>query len=71
MIETYKDLHPDSYEITGNGEYKDLDKEDMQKKNALKKIREGYYEDKFRKSQGKETPRFSQGQPALCVYGDS
>ena len=32
MIETYKDLHPDSYEITGDGQYKDIDKEEMQKK---------------------------------------
>ena len=71
MIETYKDLHPDSYEITGDGQYKDLDKEDMQKNNALKKIREGYYEDKFRKSQRQETPRPSEGPPSLCVYGDS
>ena len=70
MIETYKDLHPDSYEIMDNGEYV-TDSEEIEKEQALKKIREGYYENKFRKSQRKETPRPSQGQPALCVYGDS
>ena len=57
VIETYKDLHPDEEEET--------------KETALKRIRKGYYEDKFRKSQRKEAPRPSQGQPALCVYGDS
>ena len=57
VIETYKDLHPDEEEET--------------KETALKRIREGYYENKFSKSQRKETPRPSQGQSALCVYGDS
>ena len=42
-----------------------------EKQTALKRIREGYYENKFRKSQRKKTARLSQGQPTLCVYGDS
>ena len=87
MIETYKDLHPDEkqpeigstiaydshtiedihYDISGN----DVDQEEYKKQTALKRIREGYYENKFRKSKRKETTRPSQGQPTLCVYGDS
>tara|TARA_Y100000361_G_C10940572_1_gene228551 strand:+ start:328 stop:585 length:258 start_codon:yes stop_codon:yes gene_type:complete len=71
MIETYKDLHPDSYEITGDGQYKDIDKEEMQKKNALKKLRGGEYESAFRKKQRSQTTKPSEGPPSLCVYGDS
>mgnify|MGYP003153826187 CR=1 FL=1 len=71
MIETYKDLHPDSYEITGDGQYKGFDKEEMQKNNALKKIREGTYESTFRKKQREKTTKLSEGPPSLCVYGDS
>ena len=71
MIETYKDLHPDSYEITGDGQYKTLDNEEIEKKTALKKIREGAYESAFRKKQGKKTTKPSEGPPSLCVYGDS
>ena len=71
MIETYKDLHPDSYEITGAGQYRDLDGEEIEKRNALKKIREGEYESAFRKKQGKKTTEPSEGPPSLCVYGDS
>ena len=70
LIETYKDLHPDDdihYDISGN----DVDQEEYEKQTALKRIREGYYENKFRKSKRKETTRPSQGQPTLCVYGDS
>ena len=71
MIETYKDLHPDSYEITGDGQYRDLDGEDIEKNNALKKIREGEYESAFRKKQRQKTTEPSEGPPSLCVYGDS
>ena len=71
MIETYKDLHPDSYEITGDGQYLDVDKEELQKKAALKKIREGTYESTFSQKQGKKTTESSEGPPSLCVYGDS
>ena len=70
MIETYKDLHPDSYEIMDNGEYV-TDSEEIEKKQALKKIREGSYEITFRKEQGKKTAKPSEGPPSLCVYGDS
>ena len=71
MIETYKDLHPDSYEITGDGQYKDFDKEELQKRAALKKVREGTYESTFRKKQRSQTTESSEGPPSLCVYGDS
>ena len=70
VIETYKDLAPaecQDYEDYIENNYE----EEIVKQKALKKIREGYYENKFRKSQRKETSRLSQGQPALCVYGDS
>ena len=73
MIETYKDLHPDDYELMDNGEYiTELEaREEYEKQEALKKIREGTYENEFRKSQGKKTSRPSEGQPSLCVYGDT
>ena len=83
MIETYKDLHPDSYELMDNGEYvtdKDenyllgrgvWDSEEMQKERALKRIREGYYESTFREKQRQKTAESSEGSPSLCVYGDS
>ena len=70
MIETYKDLHPDSYEIMDNGEYI-TDSEEIEKEAALKKIREGTYESTFRKKQGKKTTEPGEGPPSLCVYGDS
>ena len=70
MIETYKDLHPDSYEIMDNGEYV-TDSEEIEKEQALKKIREGTYESTFRKKQRQEATKLSQGSPSLCVYGDS
>ena len=56
-----------NYDISGN----DVDQKEYEKQTALKRIREGYYENKFRKSKRKETTRPSQGQPTLCVYGDS
>lgn len=71
MIETYKDLHPDeedeNYSL-GRGVW---DSEEVQKDNALKKIREGSYENKFSKSKGKKTTGQSEGHPTLCVYGDT
>jgi len=70
MIETYKDLHPDSYELMDNGEYV-TDSEEIEKEQALKKIREGTYESAFRKKQRKKVTKLSQGSPSLCVYGDS
>ena len=57
MIETYKDLHPDE--------------EESQKEEALKKIREGSYENKLSKSKRTEITGQSQGQSTLCVYGDT
>ena len=73
VIETYKDLHPDEklpeIGITiGQGS---MTIEEYERANALRKIREREYENEFRKSQGKKTTGSSQGQPALCVYGDS
>ena len=70
MIETYKDLHPDSYELMDNGEYV-TDSEEIEKEQALKKIREGTYEGTFRKKQGQETTEHGEGSPSLCVFGDS
>jgi len=87
VIETYKDLHPDSYELMDNGEY--ITKEEYethdkgnnthldgmseynQKQQALKKIREGTYESTFREKQRKKASKPSEGSPSLCVYGDS
>ena len=70
MIETYKDLHPDSYEIMDNGEYV-TDSEEIEKEQALKKIREGTYESTFREKQGKKTTEHGEGPSSLCVYGDT
>ena len=70
MIETYKDLHPDEfYDLMDNGEY--ITKEDHEKNTALKRIREGYYENTFRKKQGKKTPEFSEGQTQRCILPDT
>ena len=76
MIETYKDLHPDTYkdgdrryELMDNGEY--ILKEEYEKQKALKRVRKGYYEDTFSKEQGKKTSKPSKGSSTLCVYGDS
>ena len=83
MIETYKDLHPDSYELMDNGEYISeddenyflgrgvWDSEEVKKERALKKLREGKYESAFREKQRQKTAELSQGSPSLCVYGDS
>ena len=76
IIETYKDLHPDSYELMDNGEYithedEIIIQEELEKETALKRIREGYYESTFREKQGKKTTESSEGSPSLCVYGDT
>ena len=83
MIETYKDLHPDSYELMDNGEYVVIDDigqmynptdimgEEHEKQRALKRIREGYYESAFREKQRKKAAESGKGSPSLCVYGDS
>tara|TARA_R100000808_G_C2145887_1_gene153757 strand:+ start:1464 stop:1736 length:273 start_codon:yes stop_codon:yes gene_type:complete len=76
MIETYKDLHPDTYfeyephiqnEIIMDKE----DHEEYEKQEALKKIREGTYESTFRKKQRQETTELGEGSITLCVYGDT
>ena len=70
MIETYKDLHPDDdihYDISGN----DVDQEEYEKTQALKKIREGTYEGTFREKQRQETAELGERSITLCVYGDS
>ena len=73
MIETYKDLHPDDYELMDNGEYvTELEaREEHEKQRALKRIREGYYESTFREKQGKEATESSKRSSTLCVYGDT
>ena len=69
MIETYRDLHPDSNYITHEDEI--IIQEELDKENALKKIREGTYESTFRKKQRQETTEHGEGPPSLCVFGDS
>jgi len=73
LIETYKDLHPDDYELMDNGEYvTELEaREGYEKQTALKRIREGYYENTFRQEQGKTTTEFSQGQIERCILDDT
>lgn len=74
IIETYKDLHPDEeYETHDRGNNTHLDgmSEYNQKEQALKKIREGSYENKFSESKRKKVAGQSQGHPTLCVYGDT
>jgi len=73
MIETYKDLHPDDYELMDNGEYvTELEaREEYEKQEALKKIREGTYESTFSEKQRKKITKSSEGSPSLCVYGDT
>ena len=78
MIETYKDLHPDDLGIGStvgiasmtDEDYQQYDKEYI-KTRALKRVKEGYYENKFSKSQRKKTTGSSKGSDSLCVYGDS
>ncbi len=69
-VQGYEEWNKAVYE-TGDGQYRDLDGEEMEKKSALKKIREGEYESAFRKKQGQKTAELSEGPPSLCVYGDS
>ena len=45
--------------------------EDYEKEIALKRVREGYYENKFSKSQREKTSGSGKGSDSLCVYGDS
>ena len=74
MIETYIDLHPNEYEEShdrGNNTHLDGMSEYNQKQRALKRIREGYYEDTFREKQRQKTAKSSKGSSTLCVYGDS
>ena len=67
MIETYKDLHPDEDD---DAKVQKIN-EDYEKQIALKRVREGYYENTFRKEQGKKITESSKGSSTLCVYGDS
>ena len=55
----------------GNNTHLDGMSEYNQKKQALKRIREGYYEDTFRQEQGKTTTEFSQGQVERCILDDT
>ena len=84
MIETYRDLHPDeedeNYHLgrghwethdRGNNTHLDGMSEYNEKQRALKRIREGYYENTFRQEQGKTTTEFSQGQIEKCVLDDT
>ena len=67
MIETYKDLHPDEDD---NVRVHKIN-EEYEKQTALKRIREGTYEDTFSKEQGEKTTESSEGSTSLCVYGDT
>ena len=75
MIETYKDLHPDEEMVIDDiGQmYNPTNPmgEEHEKQIALKRIREGYYENKFRESKRKKTSGSSEGSSSLCVYGDT
>ena len=76
IIETYKDLHPDDYELIDNGEYithedEIIIQEELEKETALKKIKEGTYESTFREKQGKKATESSERSITLCVYGDT
>ena len=86
MIETYKDLHPETYfeysektkkslnmslEIGSTMDLGSMTDEEYIKTRALKRVREGYYESTFREKQGKKTTESSKGSPSLCVYGDT
>ena len=74
MIETYKDLHPDDdihYDLMDNSETTNPMGEEHEKQKALKRIREGYYEDTFRQEQGKTITKFSQGQVEKCILDDT
>jgi hypothetical protein len=55
----------------GNNTHLDGMSEYNQKEQALKKIREGSYENKFSESKRKKVAGQSQGHPTLCVYGDT
>ena len=55
----------------GNNTHLDGMDEYNQKQRALKRIREGYYEDTFRQEQGKTITKFSQGQVEKCILDDT
>ena len=44
---------------------------DYEKEIALKRVREGYYENSFSEKQRKKAAESSEGSSSLCVYGDS
>ena len=67
IIETYRDLHPIEHFEASNK----VKNEEQERITALKRVREGYYEDTFSKEQGKKTAESSKGSSTLCVYGDS
>ena len=71
VIETYKDLHPDEEGIGSTIGIASITDEEYEKQTALKRVREGYYENKFSESKREKTTGSSQGQTTLCVYGDS
>ena len=57
----------DEYSMTHTA-YRD---DEVVKQTALKRVREGYYENKFSKSKREKTTGPSKGQSSLCVYGDT
>ena len=68
MIETYKDLHPNDDE-----DNKKINKihVEYEKEYALKKIREGYYENKFSESKRKKVTGHGKGSSKVCIQGDT
>ena len=87
MIETYKDLHPDEEGIGStvgiasitDEEYNEYsqthtayrDNKEFIKERALKRVKEGYYENTFSEKQRQKATESSEGSDSLCVYGDS
>ena len=71
ILETYKDLHPDEEDenhLLGRGVW---NSKEVQQERALKKVREGKYENAFREKQRENLAKPSEGSSSLCVYGDS
>ena len=73
MIETYKDLHPDEEPVSigSTMDHGSTTIEEYEKETALKRVREGYYENAFSEKQRQKTTKSSKGSSSLCVYGDS
>ena len=80
MIETYKDLHPDEEGIGStvgiasitDEDYKQFESDkEFIKERALKRVKEGYYENTFSEKQRQKATESSEGSDSLCVYGDS